>query len=97
VHADAVRTEIFRQTSTIGLRETSVAKTALDRELRTVVVDGHEVHVKLGLLDGRVVNAQPEYEDVARAAAATGRTVKEVLSDAAARARRFTHDARTDP
>jgi uncharacterized protein (DUF111 family) len=85
--ADAVRTEIFRQTSTIGLREIAIGKTALDREMRTVVVDGHVVHVKLALHTGRVVNAQPEYDDVARAAAETGRPVKEVLADAVAASR----------
>jgi len=40
------------------------------------------VHVKIALHEGRVVNAQPEYDDVARAAATTGRPVKEVLADA---------------
>ncbi len=82
--ADQVRTELFRQTSTIGLRETVVAKTALDREMRTVTVEGHGVRVKLALHNGRVVNAQPEYDDVARVAAETGRPVKDVLAEAAA-------------
>ena len=88
--ADAVRAEIFRQTSTIGLRETAIAKTALARGMRTVQVDGHDVHVKLALHGGRVVNAQPEYEDVSRAAALTGRAVKEVLADAVAASRHLT-------
>jgi len=87
VHADAVRTEIFRQTSTIGLREIAIGKTALDRDMRTVQVDGHEVHVKLALHNGVVVNAQPEYDDVVRAATMTGRPVKEVLADAVAASR----------
>jgi uncharacterized protein (TIGR00299 family) protein len=82
--ADAVRTEVFRQTSTIGVREIAVGKTALDREMRTVTVDGHEIGVKLALLDGEVLNAQPEYEDVARVATATGRPIKQVLADAIA-------------
>ena len=86
-HADAVRTEIFRQTSTIGLREIAIGKTALDRDMRTVQVDGHEVHVKLALHNGVVVNAQPEYDDVVRAATMTGRPVKEVLADAVAASR----------
>src|SRR3954447_11066491 len=34
--ADAVRLELFRQTSTIGLREIPVGKTALDRRMDTV-------------------------------------------------------------
>ncbi len=90
--ADAVRTEIFRQTSTIGLREIAIGKSALDREMRTVQVDGHEVHVKLAVHNGLVVNAQPEYDDVARAAAATGRPVKEVLADAIAASRGFVNE-----
>ena len=85
--ADAVRAEMFRQTSTIGLREIAIGKTALDREMRTVEVGGHAVRVKLALHNGDVVNAQPEYEDVVRCAAATGRPVKEVLADAVAASR----------
>jgi hypothetical protein len=85
--ADAVRTVVFRHTSTIGLREQRIAKTTLDRSMETVEVDGFPVHVKIAVHKGRVVNAQPEYEDVARAAAATGRPVKEVLADAVAASR----------
>jgi uncharacterized protein (TIGR00299 family) protein len=87
-----VRTEIFRQTSTIGVRETPVGKTALQRETRTVVVGGETVRVKLAIHDGQVVNAQPEYDDVARAAAATGRPVKDVLADAVAASRKLSTD-----
>ncbi len=89
--AAAVRTEVFRHTTTIGLREQPVGKTALDRAMRTVQVDGHAVHVKIALHEGRVVNAQPEYDDVARAAAMTGRPVKEVLADAVAASRTLVH------
>jgi uncharacterized protein (TIGR00299 family) protein len=82
---DSVRREVFRHTSTIGVREVTVGKTALDRAMRTVTVDGHPIAVKLALLDGEVVNAQPEYDDVARVAEATGRPVKAVLAAAIAR------------
>jgi uncharacterized protein (TIGR00299 family) protein len=85
--ADAVRTVVFRHTSTIGLREQTITKTTLDRAMETVQVDGFPVHVKIAMHEGRVVNAQPEYDDVARAAAATGRPVKEVLADAIAASR----------
>ena len=83
---DAVRAEVFRRTSTIGVRETRVGKTALEREMRSVTVDGYDVAVKLALLDGEVVNAQPEYDDVARVAAATHRPIKAVLAEAIAAA-----------
>ena len=86
---DTVRSEIFRQTSTIGVREITIGKTALDREMRSVEVAGHTVRVKLALLDGSVVNAQPEYDDVAAAAAATGRPIKDVLAEAVAATRKL--------
>jgi pyridinium-3,5-bisthiocarboxylic acid mononucleotide nickel chelatase len=82
--ADGVRTELFRQTSTIGVREISVSKTELDREMRTVEVSGQPVHVKIARHRGQVVNVQPEYDDVAKAATATGRPIKDVLADAVA-------------
>jgi uncharacterized protein (TIGR00299 family) protein len=87
--ADAVRTAIFQNTSTIGLREIPLGKTALDRSMRTVQVDGRDVRVKLALHKGRVVNVQPEYDDVAAVAADTGRPIKDVLADAVAGSRRF--------
>jgi uncharacterized protein (DUF111 family) len=81
--ADDVRRAIFTETTTIGLRETIVRKRALERTDRTVDVDGHRVRVKTATLDGMVVNAQPEYDDVVAVAAATRRPVKAVLADAA--------------
>ena len=85
--ADAVRRAVFRHTSTIGVREVHIGKSALDREMRTVQVDGHDIAVKLARLDGEVVNAQPEYEDVARVATRTGRPVRDVLAAAVAATR----------
>ena len=87
--ADAVRAAIFAQTTTIGLREQPLTKHALDREMVTVEVDGRPVAVKLARHDGVVVNAQPEYDDVARAAADLGRPVADVLAAATALARKF--------
>jgi hypothetical protein len=80
------RAAVFRQTSTIGVREVAVGKTALDREMRSVTVAGHEVAVKLARLEDEVVNAQPEFEDVARVAELTRRPIKQVLAEAIARA-----------
>ncbi|MGZ4478374.1 MAG: nickel pincer cofactor biosynthesis protein LarC [Nocardioidaceae bacterium] len=87
--ADAVRAEIFRQTSTIGLREIPLGKTALDREMRTVAVSGGTVRVKIARHEGVVVNVQPEYDDVSAVATATGRPIKDVLAEAVAASRTF--------
>ena len=77
---------MFTETSTIGLREHRVGKRALDRATTTVQVDGVAVRVKTAMLDGRVVNAIPEYDDVAAAAAELGRPIKAVLAAATAAA-----------
>jgi pyridinium-3,5-bisthiocarboxylic acid mononucleotide nickel chelatase len=85
---DAVRAEIFRRTSTLGVRELPVGKTALARETGSVTVGGERIATKLARLDGTVVNVSVEYEDVRRAADALGLPVKEVLRAATSAAYR---------
>jgi uncharacterized protein (TIGR00299 family) protein len=84
--ADAVRRVVFTETTTIGLREARVDRRALHREVTAVTVGGRTIRVKTARLDGVVVNAVPEYEDVAAVAAVLGRPVKAVLAAAAAAA-----------
>jgi uncharacterized protein (TIGR00299 family) protein len=82
--AGSVRAAIFVETSAIGLREITVGKLACDRTFCTVDVSGEEVSVKVARSDGRVVNVQPEYDDVVAAATMLGRPVKQVLAEAVA-------------
>ncbi|HVE74645.1 MAG TPA: nickel pincer cofactor biosynthesis protein LarC [Mycobacteriales bacterium] len=84
--AASLRRVIFAETSTIGMREHRVDKHALDRTETTVDVAGMSVRVKVAVLDGAVLNIQPEWEDVAAAADALGRPVKQVLLAAQAAA-----------
>jgi uncharacterized protein (DUF111 family) len=87
--AAAVRSVIYAETSAIGLRESLVGKHALDREVREVDVDGQRVRVKVAHTEGRVVNVQPEFEDVAAAARELERPVKAVLAAAVAAGSRW--------
>jgi uncharacterized protein (TIGR00299 family) protein len=73
---------ILRGTSTLGVRMTQVRRWELEREVRTVDVDGETVRVKVGRLDGDVVNVAPEHDDCAAVAALTGRTTKSVWAAA---------------
>ncbi len=83
VAVPAVRAVLFRETTTLGVRESGVSRQVLVRRFRTVDVGGQPVAVKLGLgPDGEVLNAVPEWEDVVRAAAALDRPVKAVLAQA---------------
>jgi uncharacterized protein (DUF111 family) len=78
-----VRRTMYEQTTTLGIREVTVAKHALRRDSVTVEVDGQEIRVKTGELpDGSRVNAMPEWEDVVRAARLLNRPVKSVLAAA---------------
>lgn len=85
--APAVRTVVFRHTTTLGLREQAVAKHSLERAMVSVEVDGQRIPVKVARHEGAVVNAQPEYDDVVRAADALGRPVNDVLVAAQALSR----------
>jgi pyridinium-3,5-bisthiocarboxylic acid mononucleotide nickel chelatase len=65
----AVTRVLFRETTSIGLRRTVVDKVMLWREIVTVETPLGQVHVKKVFLDGELVGAKPEYEDVRRIAA----------------------------
>jgi uncharacterized protein (DUF111 family) len=64
---------VFQETSTFGLRITPVGRLYADERAETVRIEGAPVGVRLGFVGGRLVTVSPEYEDVRRLAAATGR------------------------
>ncbi len=68
---------MFRETTTIGLRYSTVERECLDREIVTVATAIGPVHFKVARRNGTVMNAAPEFEDVARLAAERGLSVKE--------------------
>ncbi len=82
----ALARALLVHSTTLGVRATSLRRYELARALREVHVDGHPIGVKVGMLDGRVVNVAPEHDDCARVAAATGRPVKHVWAAALAAA-----------
>jgi pyridinium-3,5-bisthiocarboxylic acid mononucleotide nickel chelatase len=81
---EELREEIFRLTSTIGVREAVVYRRALERGWVDVLVDGQPVAVKVAHREGVVVRATPEFDDVARVAAEVDRPVQDVLAAAVA-------------
>ncbi len=54
---------LFTETSSIGLREYTVQKNILRREVLVIQTKYGEVHVKRSYYGGNVVNEKPEYED----------------------------------
>ncbi len=61
---------LFRETSTLGIRHTTQHRTALHRELRSVITDYGPVRIKIAWSGDRatLTNIQPEYEDCAHIA-----------------------------
>ena len=79
-----IRSVVFAETSTIGLREIAVIKHTLERSESRIRLDGQSIRTKTAYESGEIVNCSVEWEDVAAAAAALGRPAKQVLADAQA-------------
>jgi pyridinium-3,5-bisthiocarboxylic acid mononucleotide nickel chelatase len=81
---------LFAETTTLGVRFQEWQRSVLGREVLSVETAYGPIGVKIGSRGGRVVNAQPEFEDCRRAAEVSGAPVKEVIAEAVAvyRARR---------
>jgi len=82
----ALRDLLFELVPTLGVREAKVTKWVLDRRWVSLQVSGHKVRVKLGLREGRIVTATPEFADVAEVAQASGRSQRQVMAEAIAAA-----------
>jgi uncharacterized protein (DUF111 family) len=78
----ALAETLLRHSSTLGVRVQRLERYELDRAIREVQVLGHPVRVKIGLLDGQVVNVAPEHDDCAAVATATARPVKQIWAQA---------------
>ena len=78
VDREALVDLMFRETTTIGVRFTEMQRECLDRESVEVSTPLGPVRFKVARRDGRILNAQPEFDDIARIAADRGVPLKEV-------------------
>jgi uncharacterized protein (DUF111 family) len=83
--ADKFTELILLETTTFGVRRYSAERRKLARQWTTVSTPHGPVEVKLGRLDGRLVQAAPEFESCKQAAAQANVPLREVY-DAALRA-----------
>lgn len=82
--ADRFAELILRQTTAFGVRKTLAERRKLRREFEEVTTPYGKVTVKIGRLDGKVVQAAPEFESAKKLAAKAGVSVKEIFEAAAA-------------
>jgi hypothetical protein len=83
---DVIARAIIEETSALGVRVARLSRYELERQERVVQIAGGSVRVKVGLLDGGVVNLAPEHDDCAALARETGRPVKSIWAEALAKA-----------
>jgi len=86
---------IFTETTTFGIRRRTCSRHKLQRRSRVVATRYGEIRVKLGILEGAVVRASPEYDDCAGAARTHGVALREVM-DAALEAWSALREAETE-
>jgi uncharacterized protein (TIGR00299 family) protein len=75
---DGLAGVLFGETTTIGVRYQEMFRERLARDMRTVSTPVGPIRFKVATRDGRVVNASPEFDDCARAAADHGLPIKDV-------------------
>jgi uncharacterized protein (TIGR00299 family) protein len=75
---------IFQETTTIGVRSWDARRRVLRREIMRVETAYGPVAVKVARLNGRVLNAAPEFEDCRRIALERNVPLKQVLAAASA-------------
>lgn len=88
-HREAVIDVLLTRTTTLGVRETAVTRTVLDRAWVTVPLElggssSNGIEVKVGHRAGRIVHAQAEWSSLAAAAASAGIAESDAAQRAAA-------------
>jgi hypothetical protein len=75
------KTLIFEETTTLGIRQSLQSRTTLPRHMQTIQTKYGSVNVKVtrrGVVDAKIVDAQPEYEDCSALAKQHSRPWREI-------------------
>ena len=72
----------FTETTTLGIRSTTVERNSLPREIHAVDTKYGRIEVKIAYYNGTVVNVMPEYEQVKTAALEHGVPFRKVHAEA---------------
>jgi hypothetical protein len=75
---EALSAVLFSETTTIGVRYQDVQRECLEREVRAIETPVGVIRFKVARRDGRALNASPEFDDCARAAAERALPIKEI-------------------
>jgi len=73
-----IKAIIFKNSTTIGLREYSVNKTVLERQERVIETELGKVNVKYSYYQGKEIRFKPESDELTRLASSNGLSLSEV-------------------
>ena len=73
-----IKAIIFKNSTTIGLREYAVTKTVLERQSREIDTELGKVAVKYSFFEGKEIRFKPEYDELNRLAVQHGMSLNEV-------------------
>ncbi|MFW5699860.1 MAG: nickel pincer cofactor biosynthesis protein LarC [Bacteroidota bacterium] len=79
--SEAIKSLLFRHTSTIGLRKTKVQKTMLQREEKKLQTKYGEITIKYTVIDDGNRKWKPEYEDCKRIAEKHNISLQEIYNE----------------
>ena len=75
---DAMTEIVFRESTTIGIRHQELTRECLDREMVRVETTVGPVRFKVARRGDRILNVQPEFEDLAKLSAERGIPIKDL-------------------
>jgi uncharacterized protein (TIGR00299 family) protein len=78
LYADSLSELILRETSAFGVRRMPGERRKLRREIKAIQTSVGQVDMKIGRINGKIVQAAPEYESCKRLAEASGKPLKEI-------------------
>ena len=94
-HADGLKHLLFHQSSTLGVRDTTVQRDSLPRRVETVDTPHGRIRVKIAELPNGQAKVFPEFEDCRIAAEQSGKPLRDIYHDVshhAAHALHLPHD-----
>lgn len=78
IKANIMKSVIFKNTTSLGIREFAVQKNMLRRKERTIETPWGGVRVKDSFYNGRIVNSKPEFEDCKKLAEKNNISIQEI-------------------
>lgn len=71
---------IFEETTSIGIRVREEKRTVLEREMKEINTEYGKIKIKVSMLNGRILNTAPEYEDCRRIASEKNVSLKQIYN-----------------